>query len=72
MIYGILGGILLGAVLTLVLIRAINDGNLVVYIPDHPDEPPYLSSEWNKPIKHVLGKKFAVLKVVVRHIDSQK
>lgn len=72
MVYCILAGILLGAIITLILVRMFSDGDLVVYIPDYPDEPPYLSSEWNKPIGQVLNKKRVTLKVVIRHLNSQK
>lgn len=72
MVWCLLGGFLLG-ILLMVLVGAVrNDGDLVIYIPDHPDEPPYPQLEGKKPLDVLMNKKNVKFKVVIRPLHSQK
>lgn len=72
MVWYLIGGFLLGILFMALIGRMRNDGDLVVYIPDIADEPPYLCSEWKQPIQAVMSKKRVKLNVVIRQLNSQK
>lgn len=72
MFWYLLLGILLGAVCTCIGVLRLRIGVLKVYIPDIPDEPPYLYSELSTSVESVCTKKFVLFKVDVRNINSQK
>ena len=63
---------LLGAFLTLLIVRRTNSGALKVYAPDDPEESPYLYVELKKPVESICRKKQVLFRVDVRAIRSQK
>lgn len=72
MVFYLLAGILIGAIITLIIVKLRNDGTLVVYIPGYIEEPPYLSCELNKQVEDICAKRAVRFKVEVRCLDSQK
>lgn len=72
MVWYLIGGFLLGVLCMLLIGRIRNDGDLVIYIPDHPDEPMYPYMEGKQPLEVVMTKKSVKLNVVHRHLHSHK
>ena len=71
MVWYILAAFLLGVLLALIGVLRLRVGVLKVYIPDQPDEPPYLYTELDKPVGALCKKKYILFKVDVRHLESQ-
>lgn len=72
MVWYIFLGVAIGVLVTLIACHFHNDGNLVANIPDIADEPVYLTSEWKITMNQILAKKRVKLKVIIRHLNSQK
>ncbi len=62
----------LGSIITTFIIASLLIGTIVVYIPDQADEPPYLTAELERSISFVSKRKFVLLKVDVRQLNSQQ
>lgn len=71
MVWYILAAFLLGVLVSLIGVLRLQIGVLKVYIPDQPDEPPYLYTELDKPVGALCKKKYALFTVDVQHIKSQ-
>lgn len=65
-------GILLGVFFTVIAIRGSKAGILKVYIPDHPDEHPYLYVELTRHIESIYDKGQVLFTVDVRNLKTQK
>lgn len=72
MVWCLVGGFLLGVLFMFLIGRTQNDGDLVIYVPDQPDEPMYPYCEGKKPLEVVMTQKSVKLNVVIRHLNSQK
>lgn len=65
-------GILLGVFVASWMIAKRKSGTLKVYVPDDPEEPPYLYVELDKSIAHICTKKIALFKVDARNIKTHQ
>ncbi len=72
MVWYLVGGFLLGALVMFLVGQSQNDGDLVIYIPDYPDEPMYPMLEGKKPLEVIMTKKSVKLNVVMRQLHSHK
>ena len=72
MVWYLIGGFLLGILFMLLVGRIRNDGDLVIYIPDDPDEPMYPQLEGNRSLEVLMAKKRVTFNVVSRKLHSQK
>ncbi len=63
---------ILGSIITTFIIASLLIGTMVVYIPDQPDEPPYLTAELDRSVGFVSKRKFVLFKVDVRQLNSQQ
>ena len=61
----------LGIIIALIVTRNKPCGVLKVYIPDYPEEPPYLYVELSKSISEISKEKNVKFKVDMTNINSQ-
>lgn len=64
--------VLLGVVLTLVFIRRRSAGTLKVYVPDDPDESPYLYVELDESIESISKRDMVLFTVDIKALNSQR
>lgn len=65
-------GVVLGAIFTLLIVRRSKSGVLKVYIPDDPEEQPYLYVELNKPVGLICDEQQVLFTVDVKNIKTHK
>lgn len=65
-------GILLGGVIVFACTTKKASGTLKVYIPDDPDESPYLYVELDERISQICGKKVVTFRVDTKNIKTQQ
>ena len=72
MIYGLLVGLLIGMVSTIIWSRRRTYGTVIVYFPDDPLESPYLGFKVDKSTIDIATKNRVQFNVEIDHLDSQK
>lgn len=65
-------GILLGVAITLLCVRYMQSGTLKVYIPDDPEESPYLYVELDKSVGFICDQTHVMFKVNTKNIKTHQ